>query len=241
MIFGLSRAMAQSTIFNIPTTDTVSKGKQYFEFGVMPQLPASKDTRSYLYNPRFVLGLPHDIEAGVNVPIWNVRGSGFSDTNAYIQPNIKWKFYRNDDSGLAAAAGFLWNAPINHRNGQEGWGMAYGLLSKKFKAGNYGPRFHVGGYGVVHANQDPTIGPVSFKGPRAGAIIGYEQPVHSNISFVADWFSGKNGLGYFTPGVSITLPKNGLLNVGYCFGNDSWASSNATKNRYLFVYYGITF
>jgi hypothetical protein len=31
--------IAQSTIFNIPTTDTVSKGKGYFEFDYLPQLP----------------------------------------------------------------------------------------------------------------------------------------------------------------------------------------------------------
>ena len=50
-------------------------------------------------------------------------------------------------------------------------------------------------------------------------------------------FSGKNGLGYFTPGISFTLPHSGLLNIGYSFGNDSFGDSNATKNRYLFIYY----
>jgi hypothetical protein len=75
--------------------------------------------------------------------------------------------------------------------------------------------------------------------PR-GYSLGYEQPIHPKASIVADWFSGKNGFGYFTPGISITL-GNGLFNVGYSIGNDSWANSNATKNRYLFLYYGITF
>ena len=32
-------AMAQSTIFNIPTTDTVTKGKAYFEFDFLPRSP----------------------------------------------------------------------------------------------------------------------------------------------------------------------------------------------------------
>jgi hypothetical protein len=32
-----------------------------------------------------------------------------------------------------------------------------------------------------------------------------------------------------------------LFNAGYSIGNDSWRDSNATKNRYLFLYYGITF
>jgi hypothetical protein len=93
----------------------------------------------------------------------------------------------------------------------------------------------------VSANQDITEGPVSFLGPRGGIILGYEQPVHARVSVVADWFSGKNYFGYFTPGISITLPGNGLLNVGYSVGNDSWANSNATKNRSFFAYYGVTF
>jgi len=58
---------------------------------------------------------------------------------------------------------------------------------------------------------------------------------------VADWYSGKNYYGYFTPGISITLPKSSLFNAGYSIGNDSWQNSDQTKNRYVFVYYGITF
>ena len=34
-------ASAQSTIFNIPSTDTVDKGKGYFEFDLLPQAPAT--------------------------------------------------------------------------------------------------------------------------------------------------------------------------------------------------------
>jgi len=74
----------------------------------------------------------------------------------------------------------------------------------------------------------------------AAWILGYEQPVHPKASIVADWFSGKNYLAT-SPGMSFTLPGSGLLNIGYAIGNDSWADSNATKNRYLFIYYGITF
>ena len=236
-----TRAFAQSTIFNIPTTDTVSKGKAYAEFDFLPQIPGSQDSRTYLYNPRLVVGVPGNIEVGVNFPAYNFRGNGDSATNGYIQPNAKWNFYRDEKAGLALAVGGLWNTPLNNRDSQDSWGLLYGLLSKKIKAGDYGPRFHAGAYGIVSANQDGSRGSVSFLGPRAGAILGYEQPAYKRLSVVADWFSGKNGIGYFTPGISITLPKSGLLNAGYSIGNDSWAHSNATKNRYLFVYYGVTF
>jgi hypothetical protein len=53
---------------------------------------------------------------------------------------------------------------------------------------------------------------------QTGAILGYEQPLSGKVSFVADWFSGKNFWGYFTPGISVTLPHSGLLNIGYALG-----------------------
>lgn len=235
VLFG-GQAMAQSTIFNIPTTDTVSKGKIYAEFDFLVQAPATDYSRTYVYNPRVVVGAPGNVEFGVNFPSYNTRADGSSSTYAYFQPNAKWKLYSNENSGVAVALGGLLNSPLNRREGQDSWGLLYGLVSEKFK-GDHGPRIHAGPYGVVSSNEDP----VTFYGPRAGVILGYEQPVYKTVSFVADWYSGKNGLGYFTPGVSITLPKNGLLNAGYSIGNDSWEDSNATKNRYLFLYYGVTF
>jgi hypothetical protein len=229
-----SHSWAQSTIFNIPTTDTVAKKKAYAEFDFLPQIPAPDDTRIYQYNPRLVVGAPHNMEFGVNFPI--SYSSGASTTYGYIQPNAKWKFYDNDKAGVALAVGGLLSAPLNHRDGQDSWGMIYGLISKKVKTGNYGPRFHGGGYGVLSNDQC-----MYFCGARGGAILGYEQPVTKKISFVADWFSQNNSLGYFTPGVSIAVPGNGLLNIGYEFGNNSWENSNASKNRYFFLYYGVTF
>jgi hypothetical protein len=232
-------AWAQSTIFNIPTTDTVSKGKGYFEIDVLPQAPGpDAGASTTILNPRVIVGLPHDVEVGVNFPIYH-NGDASPTSLGYIQPNIKWKFYNDDMPGAAAALGVVVNAPLNRRDGQATWSYIYANLSKKFKNAN-GARLTVGPYGVA-ANADPNSGPVSFIGRRGGALIGYEQPLGGPVSFVADWFSGKNSIGYFTPGISVTLPHSGLLNIGYSIGNDSWENSNATKNRYAFVYYGVTF
>ena len=234
------QVLAQSTIFNIPTTDTVAKGKVYAEFDFEPQVPGTDVSRTYFYNPRLVVGVPGRVEIGVNFPTYNTRGSGASETNVYFQPNVKWRVYDNETAGVAIAVGALLNTPLNNRDVQGSWGLLYSLVSEKIKAGDYSPRFHGGFYGVVGANQDPSNGPVSFLGPRAGSIVGYEQPISKKVSIVADWFSGKNNIGYFTPGISVTLPKNGLLNAGYSIGNDSWANGDATRNRYIFLYYGIT-
>jgi hypothetical protein len=242
-------AMAQSTIFNIPSGDTVDKGKAYVEFDFLPQAPGpDAGSRTYLYNPRLVVGGPHDTEFGVNFPTFHTGGgnglcTSTGGTCAYIEPNFKWKYYKNDDEGLSLVAGALLHQPLNGRvtvagtQLNETWGLFYGDFTKKIKTGNYGPRFSAGPYVVADS------GKVDFglNAHRAGVILGYEQPVTKKISFVSDWYSGKNYYGYWTPGVSITLPANGLFNAGYSIGNDSWANSNATKNRFVFVYYGVTF
>ena len=226
--FVAGEALAQSTIFNIPTTDTVAKGKVYFEFDFLPQVPKPEgDDRLYIYNPRLVVGLGPNLEAGINVPSFHVPGT----TDVFAQPNIKWRFFNDDTDGLAAAGGGILLAPINHREGVPTFGLVYGEFSKKMKTGMYGPRFHAGPYGIVHGGSD-------WIGPKAGTIVGYEQPVLPKLSIVADWFSGKNAFGYFTPGLSLTLPANGLLNAGYSLGNDSY---HGNDNRFVFLYYGVTF
>ena len=106
------------------------------------------------------------------------------------------------------------------------FGLLYTVVSKKVK-GSYGPRVTGGGYGLV--------GRADGQGSEGGAILGYEQPLHSKVSFVADWLSGKNRFGYVTPGFSVALPRSSALYAGYSIGNVG------RKNNALFVYYGITF
>jgi hypothetical protein len=230
-------ALAQSTIFNIPTTDAVSKGKVYFEFDYLVQtpkfdaLPGGIDIpRLHAFVPRVVAGIGGNIEAGANVTTYH---QGDTDT-VWFQPNLKWKFF-GENGGFSASAGTILYTPLNHRESYDTFGLVYANVSRKLDH-KYGPRLHVGPYGILGTDNAFGVG-----GPRAGVIAGYEQPLHPRISIVADWLSGKNGFGYFTPGISISLPGNGLFNAGYSIGNDSWANNNATRNRLLFLYYGVTF
>jgi hypothetical protein len=225
-------AQAQSTIFNVPTTDTVSPKKVYFEFDYLPQIPKTEGAgRIQIFNPRIVVGIVPNLEAGANFANFHFGGDP-SSMFSFIQPNLKYKFAASDPHGVAAAAGLIWYTPINHREGADSFGLVYGNFSKKVKRA-YGPRITVGPYGIVAAADN-------YFGTKAGAIVGYEQPILVKASIVADWFSGVSGFGYFTPGISTTLPHNGVLNVGYSIGNDSY-SEPSNNNRYLFVYYGITF
>ena len=220
-------AAAQSTIFNIPTTDTVAPKKGYFEFDFLAQAPRPDAGAFTIFTPRIVAGAAPNLEVGVNFANTNYADGG--GTYSQIQPNIKYKFYADDDSGVSAAAGVIYYAAVNKRDtlADTDFGFVYGVVSKKVM-GDYGPRVHGGIYGTVSYFDDNT----------AGAILGYEQPLGHGVSFVADWLSQKNFWGYFTPGISIALPHSGLFNIGYSLGNDSY---DGNKNRALFIYYGVTF
>ena len=213
---------AQSTIFNIPSTDAVAKGKTYLEFDFISHLEGHDDGGFQTYVPRAVFGAGKGVEIGVNV----AATSSGSPTVVYLQPNIKWQFYSKSESGVAMTGGAILYTPLNHRSSNDTFGLFYGNASKKFK-GDHGPRLTIGGYGL--AGYD-------FPGrDKGGAMVGYEQPLTKKVSFVTDWFSGDNAFGYATPGFSLSLPKNSVFNIGYSFGNFG------RKNNALFLYYGITF
>jgi hypothetical protein len=215
-------AFAQSTIFNIPTTDVVAKKKAYFEFDFIGHLEHFDKGGFHSFIPRVVYGVSGNVEVGLNVAATHSA----APTTVYAQPNIKWRFYGNEENGMAASVGAIAYTPLKDRSANDTFGLFYGNVSKKFN-GDYGPRFTVGGYG---------LGGYDFPGlDKGGAIVGYEQPLAKKVSFVADWFSGRNGFGYVTPGFSFALPKNQLVNIGYSVGN------YGRKNNGLFVYYGVTF
>ena len=228
IIVSAQTATAQTTIFNIPTTDVVAKGRRYFEFDLSAQIPKPDlRNRLYIYNFRFVAGFGPSLEAGANIPFLYTSPT----TSVFFEPNIKWRFWDNDKKGLAAAGGGILFKPFNQRGGGTTFGLLYAEASKKLKTSIYGPRFHLGPYGIAHAGE-------RWVGPKAGVIAGYEQPLWSKFSLVADWFSGKNTFGYFTPGLSFTLPGNSVFDAGYSLGNDSYHGNN---NRLLVFFYGITF
>jgi hypothetical protein len=216
-------ATAQSTLFNIPSTDAVSKGKTYIEFDFISHLESHREGGFQTYVPRAVFGLGKGVEIGANISFTDALAP---DQPVEFQPNIKWQFYTNEDNGLAASAGIIGYVPIANRDGVDDFALVYSNVSKKIK-GAYGPRLTGGVYGL--------LGREDGLGTKGGAIVGYEQPLHSKVSFVADWFSGYNRFGYVTPGLSFTLPRNSLFYAGYSIGNDG------RKNNGLFLYYGITF
>ena len=222
-LFDSPKAQAQSTLFNIPSTDVVAPKKTYLEFDFISHLEPHDEGGFQAYVPRAVFGAGRKVEVGVNVAFLDAEAD---DQAVELQPNVKYQFYSNEDNGVTAAAGGILYTPIANRAGVDTFGLLYTVVSKKVK-GAYGPRITGGGYGLV--------GRANGNGSEGGAIVGYEQPVHGRVSFVADWLSGKNRFGYVTPGFSVALPKSSALYAGYSIGNFG------RKNNALFVYYGITF
>ncbi|MCM3905336.1 MAG: hypothetical protein ND866_26870 [Pyrinomonadaceae bacterium] len=217
------KAVAQSTLFNVPSTDVVAKKKVYLEFDFLSHFESHDDGGFQVYVPRAVFGVAKGLEVGINVSVLDAFAP---DQPVYVSPNLKWQFYANEENGTAVSAGGLLYTPIANRAGADTYGFVYSVASKKVK-GTYGPRLTGGAYGLP--------GLADGLGTQGGAILGYEQPIAKKVTFVADWFSGKNAFGYVTPGCSFTLPKSSLLNIGYSIGNQG------RGNNALFVYYGITF
>ncbi len=219
----VSTAAAQSTIATVPSTDVVSEKNVYLEFDFISHYANHHESGFQSYVPRVVVGVGHDIEVGANL----VYTDGFGVNQPIeIQPDLKWRFYHNEGQGVAAAVGIMLYAPVTHRGGTDTFLMPYAVFSKKV-AGKYGPRLTGGGYALIARS--------AGTGDRGGVIAAYEQPMAPRVSFVMDWFSGRNRFGYVTPGLSFTTTKRSLLYTGYSIGNQG------RRNNALFTYYGITF
>ena len=219
---GGNTTMAQSTLANVPSTDVVAQGHVYLEFDFITNYAWQRDSSFRSYVPRTVVGVAPNVEAGVNVAYTD--GAGVQPIE--VQPNIKWRFYQNEKSGVAASIGCMLYLPVTHRTGTNTFGMCYSVLSKKVSS-RYGPRLTGGAYALVNRR--------AGNGARAGAIVGYEQPLSGKVSFVTDWFSGDNRFGFVTPGLSFATSRRSSLYTGYSIAN------HGRGNNALFAFYGIAF
>jgi len=216
-------AAAQSTVMSVPSTDVVASKKVYLEMDFLTNYAWQREGSFQNYIPRAVVGIPGNVEAGVNVSFTHISGT---DQPVEVQPNVKWQFYSNEKAGVAGAAGCMLFTPMNHRAGTDTLGQCYVVGSKRFP-GNRGPRFTGGGYILLGAPSQPS---------KSGGIVGYEQPLFNRVSFLVDWFSGDNRFGYLSPGISIATSKSMALTTGYAIVNHGNSSQNS-----FFVYYGKQF
>jgi hypothetical protein len=216
-------AVAQSAIYNTPSTDVMPRGGIYLEGGVYAH-PGSYENGGYQsYGARVVYGATNKLELGLNAYYTEV-GEGSAPVE--IQPNFKYRFFDDESKGVAAAVGGMLYAPATHVGDGDTVGMVYATVSKKVRK-TYGPRVTGGVYGLVGAEPG--------SGTAGGAIVAYEQPVTGRVSLLADWYSGKNRVGSSAVSVGFTLTSKSYLYLGYSISNEHGSAN------YVGVSYGYTF
>ncbi|MFT3745837.1 MAG: hypothetical protein QM785_16300 [Pyrinomonadaceae bacterium] len=207
---------AQQTIFNVPTTDVLDRGKAYVELDASFK-PNSTPTvgRFSSFVPRIVVGVGSNVEVGLNMT-GNVQPGADSTT---LSPTVKWKFYKNEKSGVALMAGTNVYIPVRNR--------AYNIGSYSYLAGSKTinkTRLTAGAYVASRSV-------FSSNAVRAGGQFGFEQAINSQITVAADWITGKHASGYFTPGLIYKPHPKVTSYWSYSIGN-----TNARKGNNFFLF-----
>ena len=207
----VSLVHGQQTIFNVPTTDVLDKGKIYAELDASLK-PTDGDvvTKFSSFVPRVVVGAGGRVEIGPNVT-GNIQPGPDSTT---LVPAVKWKPYQGKDNGWAFAVGDHLFIPVRNRAYDAG-NYVYAEMSNTFKSGT---RVTFGGYDFTRN--------VVATANRAGGQFGFEQPVNKQITIAADWFTAKHSSGYFTPGVVFKVGPKATGYAGYSIGNQNLSNGN---------------
>ena len=201
----------QQTIFNVPTTDVLDKGKVYAELDVSLKPTDGALVQNFSsFVPRIVVGAGRRVEIGLNIT-GNIQ-PGLDSTT--LVPTIKWKPYQGKDNGWAFVVGDNFFVPVRNRAYNAG-NYVYAEMSKTFKSGT---RVTVGGYDFARN--------VVTSANRAGGQFGFEQPLSRKVTFAADWFTGKHSVGYFTPGLVFKVGPKVTGYAGYSVGNQHPSEGN---------------
>lgn len=208
---GVLSAIGQQTIFNVPTTDVLDRGKVYVELDAVFK-PNDQDALSKFssFVPRVVIGVGSNVEVGLNVT-GNIQPGADSTT---LVPTVKWKFYQNEKKGVALIAGNNFFIPVRNRAFKFGT-YSYVAGSKTIKK----TRLTAGGF-VASRNVFAT------DAVRAGGQFGIEQTVNSKFTIAADWITGRHASGYFTPGIFYKPHPKVTTYLSYSIGNDKAAAGN---------------
>ena len=205
-----STIYSQQTIFNVPTTDVLDKGKVYAELDASFKFNNQDAARKFSsFVPRIVIGAGKNVEVGLNVN-GNIQ-PGLDSTT--LVPSVKWKFYQNEKKDVALIAGTNVYIPVRNRG--------YNIGSYSYVAGSKTinkTRLTAGGY-YFSKNVVATAG-------RAGGQFGIEQTVNSKFSVAADWITGKHASGYFTPGVIYKPTPKVTAYLSYSLGNAQLRQGN---------------
>ncbi len=181
----IAPAAAQQTLFNVPSADVLPAGKLYLEEDNLWRPGRGEDT---FFALRAVAGLGSAVEAGVN--LGGLAAEGRSAPNATLA--LKWQPLHTRQWSLTAGINGLFflrgsvdGSPSGHVYTHAAWTPVDGT---RITAGVW---YATSGYAGI--------------GVAKGVLAGFEQHLSTTLVFQADWYSGRNGLGYFTPGFAWTI------------------------------------
>jgi len=214
---------AQQTVFNVPTTDVLDKGKVYFELDVSAKPNDSEALNRFSsFVPRLVVGAGHHIEVGVNVT-GNVQPGADSTT---LVPTLKWKIYDGGDNGWAVVVGEHLFIPVHNKGykvGNHNYLMVQKTFSRKTRVGFGGGMF--------------TRDVVAPNAIRGTGQFTFEQSIRSKLTIASDWYTGKHANGYWTSGSYYKFTKKITGYAAYSVGN----ASASRGNHFLLFEFGYNF
>jgi len=214
---------AQQTVFNVPTTDVLDRGKVYFELDISAKPNDSTALNKFSsFVPRLVVGAGGKVEVGVNI-LGNVQPGPDSTTTA---PAVKWKVFDGKDNGWAMVVGDNLYFPVRNKGYNAGT-YSYTTIQKTF---NKSTRV---GFGVYFFSKNV----VAANANRAGGQFTFEQPITKKLNFNADYLTGKMANGYVTLGAAYKLTNKLTGVAAYSIGN-----ANASHgNHFLYFELGYNF
>lgn len=202
---------AQQTIFNVPTTDVLDKGKVYVELDASFKTNNQTALQKFSsFVPRVVVGAGKNVEVGLNV-LGNIQPG--ADATILV-PTVKWKFYENEKKDVALIAGTNFYIPVRNRAYKFGT-YSYTAVSKTINK----TRLTAGGY-IFSKNV------VAANATRGGGQFGIEQTLNSKVTLAADWITGRHASGYFTPGVIYKPHPKVTAYLSYSLGNAQLKQGN---------------
>lgn len=225
LAFGLGSlffpASAQTTIFNIPSAETQGRGSWSVEADFITKPVSYRDGGFQSYGYRAAYGLSNGTEIGSNFYLTK----GIGDTTGQIEFSLKQNIYRNEKLGVSVAGGAVVFLPVRSTNDDKPAVLVYANAKKTIESLN-GLTVTGGVYHVFRGNNFGT---------KTGVIAAAVQPITKKFSFVADWYSGKNRLGYSSAGINYQISTRQYILSGYSFGN------SGRGNNAFAAYYGYTF
>jgi hypothetical protein len=180
-ISSAASSAAQQTIFNVPSADVLPDGKAYAEIDALGR---PTDPAYAAFTARGVYGIGGRVEAGVNFGGFRTPGGSVP----VATPNLKWQAVASGPWTVTAGAFGLFYL----RGSADGDSAALGYAHVAAKL-ETGTRLTAGGYWASSGYAAPDV--------QKGAIAAVEQTLGGGFTIAADWFGGKNGLGYFSPGL----------------------------------------